>query len=213
MNKYHDDQWLDNIARQYEIAFEAYCEMQDSMAKALAEQLGEANVEAVEYALATTNEDLPLRKALRALMGAGFGRFLARMDSLDDAVETCAKDLAERLGWNPEYCCEALCEYVTDKRQKGYAGHFSEWLKEFDAEAEQSALVLNEAARVYSRQRRPDRRHSSLGIQSIETVAARLFVEPDQAARLLEAHYAEKPSESFATWAVNRLESKEAAAE
>jgi len=107
MDDYHDDQWLEIIARQSEIAFKAYAETLDCAAADLAKRLNESE-DLVERALSLDPEATDpdgtkpwlgqlqeLRERIRVLMGDSFVALETRIKLLTSAYNNLRRRARE----------------------------------------------------------------------------------------------------------------------
>jgi len=137
---YQDAAWLDSMARQHQMAFEAYSNTLEEASKDLASRLAR-EVEAVGRALCLDRrvtedptrpwlaEAIALNRAVRTLMGESYWRLDERIALLSRAADDCAEEIARAKNWKTEDCADTLCSYQCDRRD-GYAGTFSAWLAE-----------------------------------------------------------------------------------
>jgi hypothetical protein len=204
MDKYTDDKWLDSIARQYEIAMEAQCDLEDVVADDLGRRTG-ASVMRVQQALYLTDgpddgrpwlrDVIALNQQLRALMGDEYDAVRTRLELLGKVAESCGEAVARHRHVERDDGHGLLGAY-TDDPEKGSEG-FAAWLGKVDAEEEETNSRIDAAAEA----------------DDADELARHLIVERPQAISLLAAFKAEPQSETFATWAWRHLQMTEAAAE
>lgn len=205
MDKYTDDQWLDIVGRQYEVAMAAHCDLENVVAEDLARRTG-ANIERVRHALNLTDnptlteanrswleEVIAVNEQIRALMGDGYELLRERFNLMYQVVDSCGWELAKHLGGDRERHNDMLNSYACERRD-GYSEGFAAYNWKTEAEDEQTRSRINAAAE------RDD----------ADEVSRLLLVDRDLAVGMVDTYRKHESSETFATWAWSRLEQQHA---
>jgi hypothetical protein len=222
MEKYTDNEWLENIARQYEIATVAHEAMMNCVTSDLARRTG-LDAARIAHVLEMLPEDdvrrpwlddaYDLRRRVQDVMGDEFERVRARLDLFMQASQGCAADLARHRGDSREVWDEQLCEFACE-RGKGCAESFATWLRREAARAEEVRAEIDTLTNLYFLAKRRDRKHWEAKVDTVREIARLLIIEPEHAKALLDAFMGEPgQTDRFAAWALRQLQATQTAAE